>query len=174
MRTHTYTCNKGYAEKYKGREISWPVPETVQEAVESGEFKDEKALVRYAVAQLNIRKGHAIQAATVEQNEDKTLKFPDLSVKDMERIARETRATGDERTRVGGNQKVRAEKFATAKSKAAEIAATNDPAKIALLKELGLLDESGQAPAQASGGSTSAPAAPKQAQGTRRPAPAGR
>jgi hypothetical protein len=166
MRTHTYTCAKGYADKYKKREISWPVPETVQEAIESGEFKDERTLVRYAVAQLNIRKGHAIQAATVEENEDKTLKFPDLSVKQMENIARETRATGDERIRAGGNQKVRAEKFATAKTRAAEIAKTADPAKLALLKELGLVDE---APA-----ASNSAEAPKPATGaTRRPAGAG-
>jgi hypothetical protein len=163
MRTHTYTCAKGYADQYKKREVSWPVPETLAEAIESGEFKDEKTLVRYAVAQLNIRKGHAIQAATVEENEDKTLKFPSLSVKDMEKIARETRATGDERVRAGGNQKVRAEKFATTKTKAAEIAKTADPAKIALLKELGLLDE---APATAApAAAPAAPAAPSRRAG---------
>lgn len=156
MRTHTYTAAKGYADKYKKREISWPVPETLAEAIESGEFKDEKTVVRYAVAQLNIRKGHAIAAATIEENEDKTLKFPDLSVKDMERIARETRATGDERIRAGGNQKVRAEKFATAKTRAAEVAKTADPAKLALLRELGLLDEA--APAAAVPSATIAPA----------------
>lgn len=163
MRTHTYTAAKGYADKYKKREISWPVPETLAEAVESGEFKDEKTVVRYAVAQLNIRKGHAIQAATVEENEDKTLKFPDLSVKDMEKIARETRATGDERVRAGGNQKVRAEKYATTKSKAIEAAKTATPEQIALMKSLGLLDEVVPvAPA-------AAPVAPaKQAQGSKR------
>jgi Arc/MetJ-type ribon-helix-helix transcriptional regulator len=170
MRTHTYTCNKGYADKYKKREVQWPVPETIAEAIESGEFKDEKTIVRYAVAQLNIRKGHAIQAATVEENEDKTLKFPDLSTKDMEKIARDTRATGDERVRAGGNQKVRAEKFATAKSKAAEVAKTADPAKLALLKELGLLDE---APATAAPAAAKAPATAP-AGGNRQPARAGR
>src|SRR5436853_1899395 len=99
MRTHTYTCAKGYAEKYKGREVSWPVPESVTEAIESGEFKDEKPLVRYAVAQLNIRKGHAIQDATVatvkdaEGKDTGKLVSPDLSLKDMEKIARDTKAT---------------------------------------------------------------------------------
>jgi Arc/MetJ-type ribon-helix-helix transcriptional regulator len=153
MRTHTYTAAKGYAEKYKGREISWPVPESVTEAVESGEFKDEKTLVRYAVAQLNIRKGHAIQAATVETVKDAEgkdtgkLVSPDLSVKDMEKIARETRATGDERIRAGGNQKVRAEKFATAKQKAAERAKNATPEQLAILRDLGLLDEAEATPA---------------------------
>lgn len=162
MRTHTYTCAKGYAEKYKGREISWPVPESVAEAIESGEFKDEKTLVRYAVAQLNIRKGHAIQAATVETVKDADgkdtgkLVNADLSVKDMEKIARETRATGDERVRAGGNQKVRAEKFATAKTKAAEKIKTATPEQIALMRELGLIDE---ADAAANGAKSAAPAA---------------
>lgn len=174
MRTHTYTCAKGYADKYKSREISWPVPESVAEAVESGEFKDEKTLVRYAVAQLNIRKGHAIQAATVETVKDAEgkdtgkLVNADLSVKDMEKIARETRATGDERVRAGGNQKVRAEKFATAKTKAAEKIKTATPEQIQLMRDLGLIDEA----ADASANGAKAPATP--AAPARTPAKSGR
>lgn len=170
MRTHTYTCNKGYADKYKNREVSWQVPETVAEAIESGEFKDEKTLVRNAVAQLNIRKGHAIQDATVatvkdaEGKDTGKLINPDLSIRDMEKIARETRATGEERLRAGGNQKVRAEKFATAKQKAAEKAKTATPEQLAILRDLGLLDE---APAATNG---EAPAAKPAAQPTRQPA----
>lgn len=148
MRTHTYTCNKGYAEKYKNREVSWPVPETAAEAIESGEFKDERTLVRYAVAQLNIRKGHAIQDATVatvkdaEGKDTGKLVNADLSLRDMEKIARDTKATGDERVRAGGNQKVRAEKYSTTKQKAAAAAKSATPEQLAILRDLGLLDES--------------------------------
>lgn len=143
MRTHTYTCNKGYADEYKGREVSWQVPQTVEEAISSGEFKDEATIVAYATAQLNIRKGHAIQAATKEENEDGTLKNPHLSVADMEKIAADTKADGVTRTRSGGgSQKAKAEKLDTAKQKAAEIAAREtDPAKLAMLRELGLLPD---------------------------------
>jgi hypothetical protein len=147
MRTHTYTCAKGYADQYKGREIKWQVPETMEEAISSGEFKDERTLVRYATAQLNIRKGHAVQDATKEtiggEGPDKdNLKNTNMTTAALETIAAGVKADGTERTRSGGgSQKVKAEKLDTAKQKAAQIAQTNDPAKLALLRELGLLDE---------------------------------
>lgn len=166
MRTHTYTCAKGYADQYKGREVSWPVPETVAEAIESGEFKDERTIVRYATAQLNIRKGHAIQDATVatvkdaEGKDTGKLVNSALSIKDMEKIARETRATGDERVRAGGNQKVRAEKYSTTKQKAAERAKNATPEQLAILRDLGLLDEAASGEANGSQPAAKAPAAP--------------
>lgn len=160
MRTHTYTCNKGYADSYKGREVSWQVPETVEEAISSGEFKDEKTLVAYAVAQLNIRKGHAIQDATKEEKDGKLVN-PSLSVADMEKIAADTKADGVRNARSGGgSQKAKAEKLDTAKAKAAEIAAREtDPAKIAMLRELGLLPAEGDTPTPATTPATEKPAA---------------
>lgn len=152
MRTHTYTCNKGYADEYKGREVSWQVPETVEEAIASGEFKDEKTIVRYAVAQLNIRKGHAVQDYTketiTEDGPDKgKLKNPNATTAQLESVAAGIKADGNERTRTGGgSQKVKAAQLDTAKQKAAAIAATADPAKLAVLRELGLLPDDGAAP----------------------------
>lgn len=145
MRTHTYTCNKGYAEEYKGREVSWQVPQTVEEAVSSGEFKDEATLVAYAVAQLNIRKGHAIQDATKalvggEGPDKDSLANPHMTVADMEKVAASTKADGVRQRTGGGSQKVKAQALDTAKQRAAEIASREtDPAKIAMLRELGLL-----------------------------------
>lgn len=154
MRTNTYTCNKGYAEEYKGREVSWQVPQSVEEAISSGEFKDEETIVALAVAQLNIRKGHAIMDATKEviggEGKDKdSLKFPHMSTADMEKTAADVRADGVRTRSAGGSQKAKAEKLDTAKQKAVEIAAREkDPAKLALLRELGLLpDEPTAAPA---------------------------
>lgn len=148
MRRHTYTCNKGYAEQYKGREVSWDVPETTSEAIASGEFPDEKTLVRYAVAQLNIKKGHAIQDATVEKVKDDKgkdtdkLANPNLTLADMEKIARETKATATERAAKGtGGQKAQAKAYATAKDKAKQIAENATPEKLATLLELGMISQ---------------------------------
>ena len=148
MRRHTYTCNKGYADQYKGREVSWDVPETMKEAIESGEFPDEKTLVRYAVAQLNIKKGHAIQDATTEKKKDdkgkdtNELANPNLTLADMEKIARETKATATERAAKGtGGQKAQAKAFATAKEKAKQIAENATPEKLATLLELGMISQ---------------------------------
>lgn len=147
MRTHTYTCNKGYADEYKGREVSWQVPQTVEEAISSGEFKDEATLVAYAVAQLNIRKGHAIQDATKavvggEGPDKDNLANPHMTTADMEKVAADTKADGVRARAAGGSQKAKAEKFESTKAKAREIAAREtDPVKLALLRELGMLDD---------------------------------
>lgn len=143
MRRHTYTCNKGYAEQYKGREVSWDVPETVEEAIKSGEFADEKTLVRYAVAQLNIKKGHAIQDATQEKDKEGKLVNPSMTLADMEKIARDTKATLSERSAPGtGGVKGKAKKFDTTAQKAKQIAENATPEKLATLLELGLIDQS--------------------------------
>jgi hypothetical protein len=147
-RTHTYVCNKGYADKYKGREVKWQVGETVAESIERGEFPDEKTLVRAAQAQLNIKRGHAIQAATVEKTKDAegketdVLVNPDLSLADMEKIAAETVMTASSVTRTpGGGQKVAAQKFTSAKEKIAAKLATATEEQIADWLDLGLIDE---------------------------------
>lgn len=142
-RRHTYTCDKGYAENYKGREVSWDVPETVEEAVRSGQFEDEKTLVRYATAQLNIKKGHAIQRATVAKDKEGNLANPNMTLADMEKIAAETVAKKDERTK-GGKAKVekeQAKKFATAAEKAKAALETATPEKLATLLELGFITQ---------------------------------
>lgn len=149
MRTHTYTCAKGYAEQYKNREVKWQVPETVAESVASGEFPDEKTLVRYATAQLNIKKGHAIQDATQELAKDAEgkaiagkLARPNLTLADMEKIAADTKATATERSAKGtGGQKAQAKQFQTIQDKARKMAETATPEKLAMLLELGSIDQ---------------------------------
>jgi hypothetical protein len=149
MRTHTYICKKGYPEKFKGTEIRWQVPQNVAEAISSGQFKDEDTIVAYAVAQLNIRKGHAISDAVNEKDKDGKAVGLDLTTADLTKIAEDVKADGV-RTRTAGGvtQKEAKEKLTTAKTKAAELAKTADPAKLAMLRELGLLDDAapGDAP----------------------------
>jgi hypothetical protein len=143
MRRHTYTADKGYAEAYKGREVTWDVPETVEEAIRSGEFEDEATLVRYATAQLNIKKGHAIQRATVAKDKDGNLANPNMTLADMEKIAADTKAKKDERQK-GGKAKVEkenAKKFDTAAQKAKAIAENASPEKLATLLELGFITQ---------------------------------
>lgn len=147
-KTHTYVCNKGYADQYKGREVKWERGVTMAESIARGEFPDEETLVNAAQAQLNIKRGHAIQAATVEQVKDADgkptgeLVNPSLSLSDMEKIARETVMTKSDRTRVpGGGQKVAAQKFTTAKDKIAAKLATATEEQIADWLDLGLIDE---------------------------------
>jgi len=131
-RTHTYVCAKGYADKYKGREVKWQSGTTVAESIARGEFPDEETLVYAAQKQLDVRRGHAIQDATQELKKDADgkeipgqLVNPDLSLADMERIAAETVFTKTTRERVpGGGQKVAAQKFTTAKEKVAAKLAT--------------------------------------------------
>lgn len=148
MRRHTYTCAKGYAESYKGREVSWDVPETAEEGIKSGEFPDEKTIMRYATAQLNIKKGHAVMDATNEQAKGEDgkptgkLANPNMTLADMEKIARSTIATASDRAAKGtGGQKVQAKKFATAQDKAKQIVENATPEKLAVLLEVGLIDQ---------------------------------
>jgi hypothetical protein len=148
-RTHTYVCAKGYADKYQGREVKWTVLEDVATAISSGDFPDEKTLVRYAYAQLNIRKGHAIMDATKETKKDAEgkdtgeLVNPDLSLAEMEKIAATTVASANERTRTGGagGQKVAAQKFTSAKEKIAAKLATATEEQLAEWLDLDLITE---------------------------------
>lgn len=127
VRTHTYVCAKGYADKYKGREVKWQSGTTVAESIARGEFPDEETLVYAAQKQLDVKRGHAIQAATVEVTKDAegkdttTLVNPDLSLAQMEKIAAETVFTAPTRTRTAGagGQKAAATKFSSARDKAA-------------------------------------------------------
>lgn len=144
MRTHIYIPKKGYADQYKGLKITWDVPETIEEAISSGQFPDEKTIVRKAVNQLNIERGHAIQRATVEKVKDADgketaeLANPNLTVAQMEAIARSVNASATVRGRsAGGSVKERAEKFATSQQKAKELAATASPETLAALAALG-------------------------------------
>lgn len=148
MRRHTYKLNKGYADEYKGREISWDVPTTMKEAIEGGFFDSEETVVRQAVNQLNISRGHAIQAATVEQTKDAEgkptgkLANPNLTTAAMEQIALAVVAKKSDRQRgVGGAAKDRAKKYDTTATKAKEIAATASPERLATLLELGLISQ---------------------------------
>lgn len=145
MRTHSYKLNKGYSEAYKGQVVTWDVPSTtVAECVASGAFESEEAVVREAVNQLNIKRGHAIQAATVElvkdaDGKDTTqLANPSLTIADMEKIAKSVTVKTASRARsAGGSVKEKAEKFATSQTKAKELAATASPETLAALKALG-------------------------------------
>lgn len=147
-RTHTYKCAKGYAPEYQGREVKWEVPTSIDEAVSSGQFENVDTILRYATAQLNIKKGHAIQAATVEQVKDADgkptgkLANPNMTLAQMEQLAAATVAKASERTKSGGgSQKDKAKAHETTKAKAKAMAETADPVKLAALLELGLISK---------------------------------
>lgn len=148
-RTHTYVCNKGYADGYKGREVKWQVGETVEESIARGEFPDEKTLVRAAQAQLNVKRGHAIQAATVEQKKDAEgketgeLVNPNLSLAEMEKIAADTVMTETTRTRTAGagGQKAAAQKFTSAQEKINAKLANATEDQLSDWLDLGLITE---------------------------------
>lgn len=147
MRTHTYTMNKGYDAPHKGQSLNWEVPVNLSEAIPKF-FKDEATLVRTAVAQLNIKKGHAVQAASVERP-DKDGKGDDgskLSIADLTKIASETMMDTEIRERGTGSQKENAKIGASAKQKAAELAKNATPAELALLRKLGLAPEEAPTP----------------------------
>lgn len=125
IRRHIYVCAKGYAEQYKGREVKWESGTDVASSLARGEFPDEATLVYAAQKQLDVKRGHAIQAATVEVKKDAEgndtteLANPTLSLADMERIAAATVFTAPTRTRTAGagGQKAAAQKFTGAQEK---------------------------------------------------------
>jgi len=149
IRTHTYVCAKGYAEEYKGRNVKWQSGKTLAAALARGEFPDEATLVYAAQKQLDVKRGHAIQAATVEVTKDAegkdttTLANPNLSLAAMEKIAAETVFTAPTRTRIagGGGQKVAAQKFTSAQEKIATKLPTATAENIAEWIEYGLITE---------------------------------
>ncbi len=147
MRTHVYTMNKGYDAPHKGQSLSWEVPVNLSEAIPTY-FKDEATLVRTAVAQLNIKKGHAVQAASVERpdKEGKGTDGSTLTIADLTKIATDTMMDTEIRERGVGNQKENAKLGATAKQKAAELSKNATPAEMALLRKLGLAPEEAPAP----------------------------
>lgn len=67
MRTHEYEMDKGYPDSHKGQTVTWNVPVTVDEAISGGFFKDAETLVRVAVAQLNIKRGHAVNKRVLDE-----------------------------------------------------------------------------------------------------------
>jgi hypothetical protein len=148
---HIYTANKGYADQYKGREIGWTVYTTAEEAIAAGQFDSAETIMQYANAQLNIKKGHAIQAATVELAKDKDgkqipgqLVNPALSTADMEKLAESTVATKIDRAPKGsGGQKTLAKKAQTTAEKAKDMLASANLTKEKLdtLLELEQIDQ---------------------------------
>lgn len=94
MRTHTFKTSKSFPESLREQTISWDVPENVKEALDAtigpdGKpyFADEATLVRYAVAQLNIKKGHgAATFADKLATDEKDPRIP--SVEEVQNIAR--------------------------------------------------------------------------------------
>ncbi len=154
VRNHVYVCNKGYADQYKGREVKWQSGKLVADSLARGEFPDEATLVYAAQKQLDVKRGHAIQAATVEVTKDAegndttTLANPNLSLADMERIAASTVFTAPTRTRTAGagGQKVAAQKFTGAQEKVNAKLPTATEEQIADWLDMGLITE-----AQASG-----------------------
>lgn len=149
VRTHTYVCAKGYADQYKGREVKWQSGTTVAESIARGEFPDEETLVYAAQKQLDVKRGHAIQAATVEVKKDAEgkdtteLVNPNLSLADMEKIAAETVFTAPTRTRTAGagGQKVAASKFTSAKEKVAAKLASATAEQVAEWLDLDLITQ---------------------------------
>lgn len=159
MRNHTYTFGKGYADSFKGQAISWPVGEIVgtptqaqidaaglSELVGEGKpFDSIQTFANYANAQLNIKKGHAVQDATKEvPTKDENGKTvgrdgSKLTLADLSKIALEVRGTKSERARGEGSVKARAEKHETAKKVAAEKAKTYSPEQLKVLADLGML-----------------------------------
>lgn len=149
-RTHTYTCAKGYADQYKTREVKWDVYTTPDEAIAAGQFDSIETIMQYANAQLNIRKGHAIQDATQEQvkGEDGKptgkLVRPSMSLKDMEDLAASTVAKKIERAEKGsGGVKKLAAQAQTTKTKAQAMLSSDSltEGKLAALLELEQIDQ---------------------------------
>lgn len=148
-KTHTYVCKKGYAPEYKGREVRWQYWTTPEEAIQNGAFDSIETIMRYANAQLNIKKGHAVQAATVEKVKDADgkptdkLANPSMTQSAMEALAAGVSAKATERTRGsgGGKQKDRAKAFDTAKDKAKAMAETATPDQLAALLSLGFITQ---------------------------------
>lgn len=167
MRNHTYTFGKGYADSFKGQAISWPVGEIVgtptqaqidtaglSELVGEGKsFDSIQTLANYANAQLNIKKGHAVQDATKEvPTKDESGKTvgrdgSKLTLADLSQIALAIRATKSERVKGEGSVKGRAEKLDTAKKVAAEKAKSYSPEQLKVLADLGMLPAGFVAPA---------------------------
>lgn len=149
VRNHVYVCAKGYADKYKGREVKWQSGKLVADSIARGEFPDEATLVYAAQKQLDVKRGHAIQAATVEVLKDAegkdttTLANPDLSLADMERIAASTVFTAPTRTRTAGagGQKVAAQKFTSAQEKINAKLPTATEDNVAEWLEFGLITD---------------------------------
>lgn len=79
MRTHEYEAKKGYeGTALYGQTLTWSVPQTMAEALgpnpdrPDGQpfFLSENDVVALAVAQLNIKKGHAVAALVGEDVKD--------------------------------------------------------------------------------------------------------
>lgn len=151
MRQHTYTLAKGYEKSALHKStVTWPVPDTIAEALapnpDNAEgkpfFPSEQAILAAAVAQMNIRKGHGLNAevlAALEGDAEKGVAARDLSGAEAEKIARGIVMGSTIRTRGKG----KAVKEAGEKV----VALTSDlsahtPEKLAAMVTLGLLDQS--------------------------------
>jgi hypothetical protein len=142
-KTHIYKFEKGSTEKTMGQEITWPVYTTPEEAIKAGAFDSMDTIMRYANAQLNIKKGHAAQRASkqkIKKNEDGTTSGVDgstLSLAALADVARKTVATATERTRDGLSQKEAAKRARTLQKNIQEKKASLSPETIAELRAAG-------------------------------------
>ena len=143
VKTHTYEFAKGSLPEFEGKTITWETYSTPEEAIKAGEYDSMDTIMRYANAQLNIKKGHAAQRFTKQKpkkNEDGTITGIDGSkapLAEVAKIARGTVATATERTRDGISQKDAAKKFKTAQQTIRAKAATLSPETLAELKAAG-------------------------------------
>lgn len=136
--TKSFKMQKGYeGTALHGQTVTWSVPTTVQEALAAGPdtngkpyFESEAALVATAVAQLNIKKGHAISGKLESLKEGET-----LSLADAEQIARVT-VQGERAPRgEGGGAKAKKELGAKVQKATADLTTKSDAALEVFLSE---------------------------------------
>ena len=149
---HTYNFReKGYkGTAVVGQNIQWTRPSSIAEALKPGPdtngqpyFADEQTLLDYAVAQLNIRKGHAVQAAALGKNKDEEGNaIP--AVTDLAGLAKIGQSTVAERlTRRTGqpSQKDRAEKLTKVENKIRSKIETYTPEQLAFAVEAEIITQ---------------------------------
>lgn len=138
--TKTYTANKGWPAKFKGKTLTWTNYTTPEEAVQSGDFKDAETLTRAAYAMLDIARGHAASAAANEVKDGKPVGEA-LSVAELETIAR-GRTYGKGFSRRGSTGGIKAKTATKVGRRAAEVAqaAAADPKRLAALRAAGFSD----------------------------------
>lgn len=145
--SHEYTMKKGYEKSpLHGKTVTWTKPSTLAEATAPGTdtngkpyFPDEAAVVAAAVAQLNIKKGHAIKAALEPTGKPGEEGYePGITTLDeATKIGRETVASTKTRTRgAGAVVKAAATKQAKVEEKVKANLTSYDKNKLAFLVEI--------------------------------------
>ncbi len=86
LRPFNYTMAKGYPDSHKGKVISWNVPTSIRAILDGGFAPDEQTIAEVFVRQLNIKKGHAVQAAVLA----KDAKPEDVTLDKLTEIGRKT------------------------------------------------------------------------------------